>query len=240
MNRRDHLKTLFATTAGAGLASTGLPACVADPDTDVSQATQDAADPLSYLTPHERLTVAKVETEDFFTDFERATIVALAHRVLPASEHGGIEEAGVPEFIEFRTKEIDGYRIPMRGGLAWLNGESQRRFGEAFAKTAPANQTVILDEVAYHDAEVPEGQRPPEQQFFNLFRNLVLTGYFTSAVGIADLQYKGNAPNQWDGVPQEVLDKHGVAYDPVWIAKCVDHETSEAIAEWDEEGNLIT
>ena len=241
MNRRDHLKSLLVTTAGAGLATTSLPGCVAnDTEADVGTATTEAANELSYLTPQEQLLVEKIEAERFFSDFERETIVALAHRVLPASEHGGIEEAGVPEFIEFRVKEVDGYRIPMRGGLAWLNGESQRRFGEAFALLNPPDQTEILDEIAFHDPEVPERERPVEQQFFNLFRNLVLTGYFTSAVGIADLEYKGNAPNQWDGVPQEVLDKHGVAYDPVWIAKCVDHENSDAIAEWDEEGNLLT
>ena len=240
MNRRDHLKTLLVTTAGAGLATTGLPACTPDTEADLGTATAEARDPLSYLTPSERLAVEKLDAERFFTDFELATITALADRVLPASEHGGIKEAGVAEFIEFRTKEINGYRTPMRAGLAWVNAESQRRFGEAFAKTTPANQTLILDEIAFHDQERSERERPHEQQFFNLFRNLVLTGYYTSAVGVADLGYKGNAPNQWDGVPQDVLDKHGVAYDPVWIAKCVDHETAEVVAEWDAEGNLIT
>lgn len=241
MNRRDHLKALFATTAGAGLAATGLPACAPDREpSDVSTAVENANDPLSYLTPAERQEVERLEAERFFTDFEMATLTALAHRVLPANEHGSVEDAGVPEFIEFRTKEIDGYRTPMRGGLAWLNAESRRRFGEAFAKTDHAAQTEILDEIAYHDPEVPEGQRPRGQQFFSLFRNLVLTGYYTSAVGVAELGYRGNAPNQWDGVPQEVLDKHGVTYEPEWIAKCVDHETAEAVAQWDETGKLIT
>ena len=241
MNRRTHLKTLLTTTAGAGLAATGLPACTPDQEAaTISEAASDAPDPLSYLTPTERLKVAKIEAETFFTDFERETLTSLAHRVLPANEHGSIEDAGVPEFIEFRTKDVEDYRVPMRGGLAWLNGESQRRFGEAFAKTSPDNQTQILDEIAYHDPDVAEEDRPKEQQFFNLFRNLVVTGYYTSAVGVADLEYKGNAPNQWDGVPDDVLAKHGKSYDPVWIAKCVDHETAEVVAQWDDEGNLIT
>ena len=38
-------------------------------------------------------------------------------------------------------------------------------------------------------------------------------GFFTSKMGIEDLGYKGNMPNQWDGVPQEVLDQFGLKYD---------------------------
>ena len=41
-----------------------------------------------------------------------------------------------------------------------------------------------------------------------------MTGYFTSAIGIEELGYVGNSPNVWDGVPQDVLDDHGLAYDP--------------------------
>ena len=50
-------------------------------------------------------------------------------------------------------------------------------------------------------------EQPQEVQFFSLLRNLVLTGYFTSEVGIKELDYRGNMPNIWDGVPQDVLDE---------------------------------
>ena len=59
-------------------------------------------------------------------------------------------------------------------------------------------------------------------------------------MGIDDLGYVGNTPNVWDGVPQEVLDEHGLAYDPVWLAKCVDQSKRGDIAKWDAEGNLIS
>ena len=71
-------------------------------------------------------------------------------------------------------------------------------------------------------------------------RNLTMTGYFTSKIGIEDLGYVGNYPNVWDGVPQDVLDEVGMSYDPEWIAKCVDQEKRMDIATWDEEGNLLT
>jgi len=55
-----------------------------------------------------------------------------------------------------------------------------------------------------------------------------------------DLGYKGNNPGVWDGVPKDVLQKHGMAYDPEWLAKCVDQDKREITARWDDKGNLIT
>ena len=46
----------------------------------------------------------------------------------------------------------------------------------------------------------------------NAGRRLTACGFFTSEIGIKDLGYAGNKPNQWDGVPQEVLDQYGVKY----------------------------
>ena len=57
---------------------------------------------------------------------------------------------------------------------------------------------------------------------------------------IKDLGYEGNMANVWDGVPEEVLKEHDVAYDPEWLAKCVDQSKRDVIAEWDEEGNLVS
>ena len=59
-------------------------------------------------------------------------------------------------------------------------------------------------------------------------------------MGIDDLGYKGNTPNVWDGVPQDVLDELGMSYDPAWLAKCVNQETRGDIAKWDDDGNLIS
>ena len=44
-------------------------------------------------------------------------------------------------------------------------------------------------------------------------RDLTACGFFSSEIGIKDLGYAGNKPNQWDGVPQDVLDKYNLKYD---------------------------
>ena len=56
------------------------------------------------------------------------------------------------------------------------------------------------------------------------------------------LGYKGNTPNVWDGIPNDVLEQYKgiVSYDKEWIDKCVDQSKRGEIAEWDEEGNLLT
>lgn len=80
----------------------------------------------------------------------------------------------------------------------------------------------------------------PGVTFFNKMRDLTLTGYFTSKMGIADLGYQGNSPNVWDGVPAEVLKDHDVDYDPEWVAKCLDVSKRMDTAKWDDDGNLLT
>ena len=68
----------------------------------------------------------------------------------------------------------------------------------------------MVDEIAYPDKAKPEMQQGVA--FFNKMRDLTACGFFTSEIGIKDLGYAGNKPNQWDGVPQDVLDQYGVKY----------------------------
>ena len=46
--------------------------------------------------------------------------------------------------------------------------------------------------------------------FFNRMRDLTAIGFFTSKIGIEDLGYVGNRPNKWEGVPADVVKKHGL------------------------------
>ena len=51
--------------------------------------------------------------------------------------------------------------------------------------------------------------------------------------------YQGNIPNVWDGVPSDVLKKHGFSYDD-WNDKFADPANRNDTAIWDENGNLIS
>lgn len=57
--------------------------------------------------------------------------------------------------------------------------------------------------------------------FFTLMRNLTASGFYTSEMGIKDVGYAGNKPNQWNGVPDEVLKQYQLAYTDKELKECV-------------------
>jgi len=77
----------------------------------------------------------------------------------------------------------------------------------------------MVDQIAY-----PEKAKPGMAQgvaFFNLMRNLTATGFYTSEIGVKDIGYAGNTPNQWNGVPQDVLDHYKLAYTEKELKECI-------------------
>lgn len=240
MDRRKSIQTLIL--GGAAAASTGLVfnSCNPKNGETVEEAIAQSSEKYFGRTPEELKRIEKLNAEQLFNEHELETIAALSVVILPPKEpHGGPIEAGVPDFIEFMGKDIPSMAPTLLGGLMWLDHKSNTEFGAEFKSATLDQKKQICDEICWHDTEKPLSRQPLEIQFFHLMRNLTLTGYYTSKVGIADLGYKGNMPNVWDGVPEDVLAQHGVSYDPEWIAKCIDQSTRNEIAEWDEHGNLL-
>lgn len=237
MDRRKSIQTLIL---GAGASALAFHGCKTD--SDKGDMTIPQSDPKYFgRTPEELERLEKINAEQLFNEHELETIGVLSTVILPPKEpHGGPLEANVPEFVEFIGKDMPDLQQTLLGGLMWLDHKSNTEFGLEFKAATLEQQKQICDQICWHDTEIPLDDQALEIQFFALMRNLTLTGYYTSKVGIADLGYKGNQPNVWDGVPQEVLDKHGVSYDPEWIAKCIDQSTRGTIATWDEKGNLLT
>ena len=97
----------------------------------------------------------------------------------------------------------------MRGGLHWLDNESVDRFGKSFVEAAAAQQTAILDDIAW-----PRRARPEFSQgvaFFNFMRDLTAGGFWSSRVGVRDIGYQGNEfLAEWNGCPREAMDRLGV------------------------------
>lgn len=238
MDRRKSIQTLILGAGASALAFHGCKTEDKTPNEDII-----TSEDTNYFgrTPEELERIEKLKAEQTFNEHEMETIAALSVVILPPKEpHGGPIEAEVPELIEFMSKDIPDMAPTLLGGLMWLDHKSNREFGTEFKSATIEQKKEICDEICWHDTEISLDEQPLEIQFFALMRNLTVTGYYTSKVGIADLGYKGNMPNVWDGVPQDVLDQHGVAYDPEWIAKCVDQSKRGVIAEWDDEGNLLT
>jgi gluconate 2-dehydrogenase gamma chain len=218
MKRRDSLKAL----ALGAISATALPlldACSTESKTDTKSG--DTANTPGYdRHPVEKERDAKLMAEKFFDEHEMATIAVLVDIIIPKDEtSGSATDAGVPAFIEFMVKDKPGMQLPMRGGLKWLDVQSQKRFGKKFKDGSQQDQLALVDEIAY-----PEKAKPEMKQgvaFFNRMRDLTATGFFTSEIGIKDLGYAGNTPNRWDGVPQDVLDQYGVKYDDKMLRESV-------------------
>ncbi len=155
---------------------------------------------------------AKLLAEKFFTDHEIKTITVLSDIIIPADAHSGsASQAGVPAFIEFMAKDQPSFQTPLRGGLRWLDSASIKRFGKNFIACTAKEQISLVDEIAY-----PEKAKPSVSQgvsFFSLMRNLTASGFYSSEMGHNDIGYVGNRPNNWDGVPEEVLKQYGLSYD---------------------------
>ena len=151
-------------------------------------------------------------TPKFFTPHEWRTVRLLADLVIPRDERSGsATEAGAPEFMDYILSEYPDQQLRIRGGLAWLDAESLRRFGTRFVESGAPGQRALLDDVAWPARARPEMK--PGAAFFSRFRDLVASGFWSSPVGIADLQYRGNTGMaEWTGCPPEALRKLGVSY----------------------------
>jgi gluconate 2-dehydrogenase gamma chain len=218
MDRRKYLKSLVVGTAGAGLL---LQSCKDEKVEQPSVAPEVKIDRYADELAYEKKLQAG---EAFFDEHEMKTISILADIIIPADEtSGSATDAKVPEFIAFIVKDMPRHQVPLRGGLRWLDLQCMRKYNTDFASCTSNQQIEMVDAIAYPETAKPEMQAGVA--FFNLMRDLTATGFFTSEIGLKDLGYQGNRPNQWDGVPEDVLKQYGLKYDQRTLDISVKHNT---------------
>jgi len=235
INRRDTLKTMILGTLGVG--AVGVSSCKTD--SDQSTVVQESNSNSYGRTEDEKLRDEMLACEPpFFTPEEATTLGILVDIIVPADEvSGSANDAGVMEFLDFIVKDISDHKAPMRSGLGWLYRESMDRYEKSFNELSQQEMLAIIDDIAYPEETKP--QHKVGEKFFSRLRNLTLTGFYTSKIGIEDLGYVGNRPNFWDGVPEEVLKEKGLKYEEKYLSQYITQEKSVEVAEWDEDGNLI-
>lgn len=219
MDRRKSLKAIALGTLTAGAL---LDACKPGDKKDGAAAVSkfDAAKFPLDRAKEELEREEKLFSETFFTADEMASLAVLCDIIIPKDEiSGSASEAAVPGFIEFIVKDKPELQLPMRGGLRWMDMECLRRYQKSFAACSHEERIKLVDEIAYPDKAKP-GMKAGVK-FFSMARNLTVTGFYTSKVGIDDLKYSGNTPNQWNGVPDDVLKQYGLAYSERELKECV-------------------
>jgi len=225
MDRRKSIKALAVGTISTGVL---LNACKDDDKKIAPSADGGAKDGKSAFTldrqPEEVERYNEVTSTTFFTAEEMATITILADIIVPKDDvSGSASDAKVPEFIEFIVKDIPEHQVPMRGGLRWLDLQSLKRYEKAFKDASHDQQIALVDAIAYPDKAAPDMKQGVS--FFNTMRDLTLTGFYTTEIGGKDLGYVGNRPNQWNGVPDDVLKQYNLAYTEKELKECISFET---------------
>jgi gluconate 2-dehydrogenase gamma chain len=221
MNRRDSLKALVV----GGISTTVLLDACKQPAKDAAadskgKDTGKIADQPDRME-EEKLADKKVlDMPKFFSVNEMATITILGDIIIPKDAvSGSASDAKVPDFIEFIVNDMPEHQTPMKGGLRWLDMQCLKRFDKAFKDCNHTQQMEMVDEIAW-----PKKAKPEMHQgvaFFNLIRNLTATGFYTSEIGGKDVGYMGNVPNQWNGVPDDVLKQYNMAYTEKELKECV-------------------
>jgi gluconate 2-dehydrogenase gamma chain len=148
----------------------------------------------------------------FFTAHEYATVAVLVDLIIPKDDRSGsATDAGVPEFMDFMMIDQPQRQVAMRGGLALIDRMCEELFAKRFVACSDEQRRHVLDAIAY-TTDVPPA-RAHAVAFFNSFRDLTASGFWTTKMGIADLQYQGNVfLDEWNGCPEEALNKLGVKY----------------------------
>jgi hypothetical protein len=148
-----------------------------------------------------------------FNPHQWKTLQVLSDLILPADgRSGSATEAGVPAFIDDWLHLNGGLlKTQVLGGLVWIDMESNRLFALDFAACSEAQQKQILDRIAYPGKAAPEDSGAVAS--FNHIRGLVLAGFYSSKMGVEDLQYQGNKMlESWNGCPESATSRLGVDY----------------------------
>ena len=125
----------------------------------------------------------------FFTPAEYALVERLAALIIPTDDTPGADEAGVAEFIDLMTSRDPDLQRGFRSGVLWLNAHSAKANAKPFLALAPLQQTALLEPLAYKK-KFRAGEEPG-REFFNLIREYTIMGFYTSEIGLKELDFPG-------------------------------------------------
>jgi gluconate 2-dehydrogenase gamma chain len=125
----------------------------------------------------------------FFTVPEYAVVERLTDLIIPADDTPGARDAGVSEFIDLMVSRDPALQRDFHAGLEWLNARSHQTWGKSFVMLHPDQQTTLLESFAYRKKFQPGDG--PGQKFFNLVRQYTVMGFYTSEIGLKELDFPG-------------------------------------------------
>jgi len=139
----------------------------------------------------------------YFSAHQYETLTSLCDAIIPKDDHsGGAVDAGAPEFIDLLTSENEIYQLRLGGGLQWLDNYCTDAYGTTYLECTPEQRKETLDLLAYRKNARQNLELSPGVAFFAFVRQLTCDGFYSSKIGIADLQYIGNTSlREFPGCP---------------------------------------
>jgi gluconate 2-dehydrogenase subunit 3-like protein len=189
LTRRDILRTLAMGAIGGSVLQV-IPAEAAEYAHQMVRK-EKAASPAGKYAPK------------FFSAHQYETLNALCDAIIPKDEEsGGAVEAGAPEFIDLLSSENPKYQLKLGGGLFWLDNFCSDRYEKAYLDCTPEQRREVLDLIAFRKNAKQNPALSQGVAFFALLRNMTCDAFYTSKIGIADLQYIGNTTvREFPGCP---------------------------------------
>jgi gluconate 2-dehydrogenase gamma chain len=189
VSRRDILRTLAVGAAGGSVLQV-IPAQAAE---------------FAHQAVHNEksASAAGKYSPKYFSAHQYETLTSLCDTIVPKDEKSaGAVEAGAPEFIDLLTSENPDFQLTLGGGLMWLDDICLDRYSAPFLDCQPAQRKEILDLIAFRKNAKTDPSLSQGVAFFAFLRKFTCDGFYTSKIGVADLQYIGNTSlREFPGCP---------------------------------------
>lgn len=191
MKRRDMIRASIFT--GAAAAALRAPLASA----------QNPPPPSGELTPAQSGVDASKDLSSpnwkplFLDDHQNETLIILSDLIIPATDTPGAKEALVNRFIDLvlAAESSDSQRAFLNS-LAYLDGESIRRFKSAFRYLSREDQDDLLHGLAYpRNASGWTGETDAGADVghghFETLKGRIMTAYYSSPIGEKELGWDG-------------------------------------------------
>jgi hypothetical protein len=126
-----------------------------------------------------------------FDSHQNETLIALTELIIPTTDTPGAKAAKVNEYIDLMLHDVEqdkGHSFLM--GLGWLDGHAIRKHNAPFVRCTEAQQVEILKSLD----GATNADLKPGAEFFRQLKRFTVDGYYTSKIGIDELNKGGRVP----------------------------------------------
>jgi len=126
----------------------------------------------------------------------------LAEAILPKTSTPGAKEAGVGEFIPVMIRDCyeEKDQKSFLDGLNGVNDKAKKDFNKSFLELSDEEKLKFVDKLDKESKEFQQNKKDEEgNHFFTMLKQITLTGYFTSEVGMKQALRYVKIPGKYDG-----------------------------------------